>query len=252
MQDLPSDQEGPRFVFNATSVQTGALVRFSRPYIADYKVGILENPRVRLADAVAASSAFPPVLSPLTLKTQLAKFAGNATVPLGKKPFNERLVLSDGGVYDNLGVETVWKRYALVLVSDGGGQLAPDGKPAADWARHSVRVMELIDSQVRSLRKRQIIGGFVSDSDPHDGAYWGIRSNIDHYGLDDTLKCPQDKTLALANTPTRLKALPSELQDRLMNWGYAICDAALRKHFTEHLPGGLLAPSEFPYGHGVG
>ena len=80
LQELPSDQEGPRFVFNATSVQTGALVRFSRPYIADYKVGILENPRVRLADAVAASSAFPPVLSPFTLKVQPPGSPGTPTL----------------------------------------------------------------------------------------------------------------------------------------------------------------------------
>ena len=44
LQDLPDDAAGPRFVINATSVQTGALFRFSRPYIADYRVGrILES-----------------------------------------------------------------------------------------------------------------------------------------------------------------------------------------------------------------
>ena len=36
-------------------------------------------------------------------------------------------MLSDGGVYDNLGLETVWKRYQTVLVSDGGGKLAGRG-----------------------------------------------------------------------------------------------------------------------------
>ena len=39
LQDLPDDASGPRFVINATSVQTGALFRFSKPYIADYRVG---------------------------------------------------------------------------------------------------------------------------------------------------------------------------------------------------------------------
>ena len=29
--------------------------------------------------------------------------------------------LTDGGVYDNLGLEPVWKRHRTVLVSDGGG-----------------------------------------------------------------------------------------------------------------------------------
>ena len=34
-------------------------------------------------------------------------------------------MLTDGGVYDNLGLETAWKRYTTIVVSDGGGQMAP-------------------------------------------------------------------------------------------------------------------------------
>ena len=40
LQDLPSDKEGPRFVINATNVQSGALWRFSKPYMGDYKVWV--------------------------------------------------------------------------------------------------------------------------------------------------------------------------------------------------------------------
>ena len=62
LQDLPDDAGGtaPRFVVNATSVQSGALWRFSRPYMGDWRVGRIERPALRLALAVAASSAFPP------------------------------------------------------------------------------------------------------------------------------------------------------------------------------------------------
>ena len=34
---------------------------------------------------------------------------------------------------------------------------------------------------------------------------------------------------------TRLRAMDPLAQDRLINWGYAICDAALRAHCTEVL-----------------
>ena len=57
LQDLPDE---PRFVVNATNLQTGALWRFSKPYMADYTIGMIPNPTVELAIAVAASSAFPP------------------------------------------------------------------------------------------------------------------------------------------------------------------------------------------------
>ncbi len=155
-------------------------------------------------------------------------------------------MLSDGGVYDNLGLETAWKRYKTILVSDGGGRMSPNESPKSDWARHSYRVLSVIDNQVRSLRKRQLIDSYVDGT--RDGTYWGIRTNIDHYGLGDALACPHDRTLVLASTPTRLKKLDSRTQERLINWGYAVCDAALRKHVDPSVP----APTGFPYpGSGI-
>ena len=64
LQDLP---DRPRFVINSTNLQTGALWRFSKPYMADYTVGHGPESQVELAVAVAASSAFPPILSPVDL-----------------------------------------------------------------------------------------------------------------------------------------------------------------------------------------
>lgn len=64
LQDLPADHDGPPFVINATNVQTKVLWRFSRPYMGDYRVGLVKNPTTDLAVAVAASSAFPPLPFP--------------------------------------------------------------------------------------------------------------------------------------------------------------------------------------------
>src|ERR1700704_3355591 len=65
LQVLP---DAPRFVINATNLQTGVLGRFSKPSMADYPIGLVDAPVVERASAVAASSAFPPILSPLKLK----------------------------------------------------------------------------------------------------------------------------------------------------------------------------------------
>jgi NTE family protein len=183
LQDLPAESEGPLFVINSTSLQSGALWRFTRPYMADYLVGRIPNPRIPLAAAVAASSAFPPFLSPARLKLNPQEFIPDKDCPLQHEPFTTRAVLSDGGVYDNLGLETAWKRCKTVLVSDAGGQMEAQGKPCRDWAFQSFRVLNVIDNQVRSLRKRQAIGAFVDKEDEHDGAYWGIRSDIANYEL---------------------------------------------------------------------
>jgi NTE family protein len=238
LQDLPDE---PRFVINATNVQSGVLWRFMKPYMRDYRVGEVKNPRIPLAYAVAASSAFPPVLSPYELRLKDSDFEPGTGTDLQRPPFTTRVVLTDGGVYDNLGLETAWKRHLTVLVSDAGGKTQAEEEPETDWPRHSYRVLNLIDNQVRSLRKRQVIDSFIAKT--RKGAYWGIRTDIADYGLADALKCPLERTTELAELPTRLKRIDERIQERLINWGYAVCDAALRKHLEP-----TLKPSPaFPY-----
>lgn len=238
LQDLP---DTPRFVINATNVQSGALWRFMKPYMRDYRVGEVKVPTVPLAQAVAASSAFPPVLSPFEMRLDENAFTPNSGHDLQRKPFTTHVFLTDGGVYDNLGLETAWKNYQTVLVSDGGGKLQPEEEPRSDWARHAYRVLDLVDNQVRSLRKRQLVDSFKSGV--RHGAYWGIRTNIADYQLADALPCPLGRTTELAQTPTRLKRLDDDVQERLINWGYAVCDAALRRHVDPHID----KPAGFPY-----
>jgi NTE family protein len=241
LQDLPDE---PRFVINATNVQSCVLWRFMKPYMRDYRVGEVKSPTVPLAQAVAASSAFPPVLSPVELRLDPDTFTPNSGLDLQRPPYTSRVILTDGGVYDNLGLETAWKRHQTVFVSDAGGKTQAEEEPKTDWARHSYRIFNLVDNQVRALRKRQVIDSFESGA--RKGAYWGIRTNINDYGLPDPLSCPFERTLALAETPTRLKRLDDGLQERLINWGYAVCDAALRRHVDTRIPKG-----KFPYAGGV-
>lgn len=244
LQDLP-DQ--PRFIINATSVQTGVLVRFSKRHLADYKIGLIRNPTQQLAVAVGASSAFPPVLSPARIDVKAEDWANEERGPLHAKPYTTDLVLCDGGVYDNLGLETAWKRCRTVFVSDGGGLMAPEGEPKSDWARHAIRINSIIDSQVRSLRKRQVVGSYLRGE--RDGAYWGIRSHVsDYLPVPGALPCPPERTLELANIKTRLKRLDDSVQEHVINWGYAICDIAVRRWYAPKAP----APADFPFPGGVG
>jgi NTE family protein len=61
--------------------------------------------------------------------------------------------------------------------------------------------------------------------------------------LTGALRRFEAQTLVLAETPTRLKRLDAVLQERLINWGYAVCDAAMRKHVEV----GAAPPAAFPY-----
>jgi len=241
LQDLPDDTVGPRFVINATNVQSGVLCRFSRPYIWDYRVGRIDEPKLLIAEAVAASSAFPPVLSPAEFHFDASEFAPNTGEDLQRPPFTTRMFLTDGGVYDNLGLESVWKRYQTILVSDGSGRLQPEAKPARAWLRHSIRIVSMIDRQVRSLRYRELMAAY--EKSEISGAYWGTFTNIQDYNVPTPLNCPVEKTTALAKIETRLKRMPARTQEKLINWGYAVCDAALRAYVDT----GIKPPTRFPY-----
>ena len=236
LQDLPNKT---RFIINATNVGTGKLWRFSKPYMGDYLVGRISNPKTSLADAVTASSAFPPMLSPFRLDVVPEIF--DELGDLHSAELQAGITLTDGGVYDNLGFETVGKRCRTVLVSDAGGSLQTQVDPTRNWAGHTARVINIIHGQVASQRKRE----FISDlsSGHKNGAYWGVASKVANYGLENSFDVPVHRTRDLSEMPTRLKKTDNILQERMINWGYAVCDAALRRHVFPS----LSKPKSLPY-----
>jgi NTE family protein len=238
LQNLPSS---PRFVINATSLQSGVLWRFSKPYMWDYRVGKIPNAKTPLSVAVAASSAFPPFISPVFLSPSPSDFEPGTGYDLQVPPYTSEVVLTDGGVYDNLGLETVWKQCRTVLISDGGGSTGANPRPRSNWFSQIYRVLMVIDNQVGALRKRQAIDGFVSAR--RLGTYWGIASHIDDFNAPNALPAPSGATSRLAAVATRLKRLDGNTQEMVINWGYAVCDAAIRRHVDGSLP----APTTFPY-----
>ena len=238
LQDLP---DSPRFVINATNLQSGALWRFSKPFTRDWRVGEIKNPTDSIAKVVGASSAFPPFLSPARFRYDESAYTPGSGSDLQKPPFTTRPALSDGGVYDNLGLETVFKNFQTVIVSNAGGKYKAKKKILGDWALQSYRVMSTIDNQVRSLRKRVLISSLAS-LDKY-GVYFSIRSDIDGYPAANKLPCDRERARELANIPTDLAAKDVTTQRRLINWGYAICDAGIRSWVEDGLP----PPTDFPY-----
>ena len=239
LQDLP---DTPRFVFNATNFATGVSFRFSKPYAGDYLIGLIQQPTFRLSLAVTASSAFPPFLSPVIIHTDPAAFTKTDGAELyDQKDYRKRLVLTDGGVYDNLGLETVWNRYDTVLVSDAGAPFGGETDPETSWHHQALRAMDIATNQSRGLRKRAL----VADYQQHvrSGAYWGIMTEIQGYTLPDALPVLPEVTRELATIRTRLNPFSEAEQCRLINWGYAVCDAAMRRYV---MPGPVSAPT-WPY-----
>jgi NTE family protein len=245
LTDLPPDDKGPRFIFYATNYQTGVSFRFSRPYLADYKLGLLRNPKVPLARAVAASSAFPPVLSPLILKTDPASWEqGDSSLP-HLAAMRSRIVLADGGVYDNMGLEAIWdhKEIDVVLVCDAGGPFAEEKTVWSLWPNQLGRVRTIMMEQTRALRRRMVLGELTRGE--RAGAFWRIKTAIQDFKLVDVLAQDTETTRSLASIRTRLNPFSDKEQSQLINWGYALTDTALRKHVDSTIGKGTWPIQEF-------
>lgn len=239
LQDLP---DLPRFIFNATNFSTGVSFRFSKPYAGDYRIGLIPNPRFRVALAVTASSAFPPFLSPVFIDTDPTSFMKTEGADLYDQiTYRKRLTLTDGGVYDNMGLETIWNRYQTVLISDAGAPFGADAEPDTAWHNQALRAMDVATNQARALRKRAIIADYQQRI--RGGAYWGIMTEIQGYSLPDALPVPAKVTKELASIRTRLNPFSDEEQCRLINCGYAVCDAAMRRHVIQE----ATLPPKWPY-----
>jgi NTE family protein len=315
----------PLFILNATNLQTGELWQFRSSAIGGPITHWTAPGTVLLAEAVAASSGFPPFLSPLILGSSwsdvrstwydCSNFRDN---PYGihyrNEPgrvlpqdddsltsFRREIYLADGGIRDNLGISTIEEinrlrrldgidRVTVTLISDGGAITDFDATPSSNWASQSLRVLNLIADQPDEVRVANIIragssrlrnfGWNATESGdecpsvdvPEDlerarrraandrmsdaYAYWSIRRRPKlHRGFE----CPQDvprwmveEVRALSSVRTAFRAMPDELQARLINWGYLAAhhglpyvdaawpDPAVRRRW--------LTPCSLPYG----
>jgi NTE family protein len=260
LQNIP---DSPLFVFCSTNLQTGVLWRFTKSYAGDYVIGYLDKPAIPLAQAVAASSAFPPVLSPFILKPPAGSFKDwpdGPHVPAADLPgYRSQAILSDGGIYDNHGIEPIFKSLLTNLVSDGGAPFERTATLHTDWARQLKRVLDVTDNQVRALRRRDLIGSFIAGKGETDdskldptkharmGAYWGIDTDphkVQPPNPPPLLPCNPAVTSKLAELGTRLSDLGDPASKQVINWGYAVCDGSLRTNYTGPMH---ITPPTLPY-----
>jgi NTE family protein len=96
INELPAE---PHLVINATELRTGSAFRFGTKESGSWRWGKLRKNVVTVAHAVAASAAYPLFLP---------AFDETLTFEKGGELKPSRVILSDGGVYDNLGLGCLW------------------------------------------------------------------------------------------------------------------------------------------------
>lgn len=238
---LPST---PSFVFCATDMAVGVNWIFSKMLIGDYQVGYITPKQERVSTAVAASSCFPPIFNPMRVRDRLNEFK-DGKIPEGeaRQKYLSDLPLTDGGNYDNLGLEPVWKTHQILLVSDGGGTLDFESDKNLLWRVQ--RYSSILENQVSALRKRWLISGYIRKE--LQGTYWGIGSAASSY--DPQTRVGYSKELAstcLSKIRTDLDAFSDAEAAVLENHGYILADTAIKKHARALLPE-IVPPLLPPY-----
>ena len=89
-----SRRDNVNVVINATELRTGSAFRFGSKETGTWRYGKIPNNEVSVAHAVASSAAYPMALPAFDETLELEKHGTT---------IRKRVLLTDGGVYDNLG-----------------------------------------------------------------------------------------------------------------------------------------------------
>lgn len=225
--------EQTRFIFCASNLQTGGLYRFNRHYMADYRALMSTTKQVKLSEAVAASSGFPPILAPLRLDLS----GEEVTLPEGARFDDPKLrvkpVLADGGLYDNIGLEPIWKRCGILVASNAGRNNPAMAK------RFTVGMMVRIINTYLDIsidwRERTLVSlyrNILNDNLPERrGAYWTIATGTKNLAWDGWKATDAQREMA-QNMATRLKKFDRATQKAAILSGYSYADGAARAYLV--------------------
>ncbi len=239
--DFVEPPDGPRFTLNATSLQLNSLWRFTKGEARNWRVGHANISKMPVARLVAASSAFPPVLSPVTMT-----FAPGEMTPYapGGVPdaYARKALLVDGGVYDNMGVETLVKSCSTVLVCNAGDPFDEQPDPPTHWPAQLTRTISMIHRQAENNRIRWLFA--MDNLGERQVAYWGVRGRTGKYpapgaALGDAEAREAGKVL--------VELVPLKLREAqlLLAHGYSLADAAVRGFWDG--AAGTTAASALPF-----
>lgn len=186
--------------------------------------------------------AFPPFLSPVLINLADRSVQYTIGADLNRAPFTTTAILADGGIYDNLGLERVWKRCRTIFFSNTGRTIPEVGSPTGRWIGQMFRSLSLIQQQAEHYRRRILFG--MANSGQRQVAYWSIDAASTHYAIPDAIPFASHEAAAAASLRTRLNPFSPAEQNLLLKAGYAGADASLRaRGFAHNRP---AASFDFP------
>lgn len=146
-------------VINATELRTGSAFRFGSKQSGCWRFGTIAPEEALVADAVAASAAYPPLLPALDRKYRFTK-KGGITNPT-------RVLLTDGGVFENLGVSPMEPGRTpsistnvfdpdYIICCDAGAGLFDDNSYPMRWPSRMLRSFLTVFRKVQDATRKRL------------------------------------------------------------------------------------------------
>ena len=214
--------------------------------MGDFYTGYCDAGSLRVSDAVAASSAFPPGFSAFRLDLSDGR-AFTDVDPWGDRRVlsaqrgwerrglsNQPVLLTDGGVYDNLAVEPVWTTYSTLFVSDAGTPFESERGNGQALIPRLRRAAEISMEQVAAVRKRWLVDELGTGR--RTGAIWTLHSRPEDVPLKDGQSYGTDARKLLHKVRTDLNAFSRGEIACLENHGYSLADMIVRSRAPSLCP----------------
>lgn len=181
---------------NCTTYETGKRFRFCKKNMGDYKIGYVEHPDIPLSHVMAASAGFPVLIGPYCLFTNRYKWIPSRYSDASHSNPDKIIHLWDGGVYDNLGLESIFTPENSGSLKNGLDYMIVSNAAASidHYRRHAGfnysnlrRLLDISMDQVTSLRNRMVMD-FIKRT--NQGMYLKIGSSTEKIVSDS--KCSDD------------------------------------------------------------
>lgn len=224
----------PNFTFCATDMAFGVDWVYTRTRAGDFQAGYGSKSlaTIPIAHAAAASACFPPIFEPIETMVPATELAGGDAAGPDADLCRARIRLTDGGVYDNMGLEPLWKQIKVLLVCDAGGEFeySPDRGTISDLKRYP----DIMGNQALALRKRWLMASYTSGNAGPGGApglegtYWATGGNRAKYDPHDTSGYSREIASLIAHIRTDLDDFSPGETAALENHGYLMADIAIK------------------------
>lgn len=233
--DLQTIPSSINWEINCATFETTKNFRFSKRRMGDPLLGYTMNPDFPISNAVAASAAFPEIIGTYRLDMSLYKWYKDA---LGNTPLTDPrdfCNLWDGGVYDNLGLEVLYrpgfglkKGIDFLVVSDASSPIYEQEYSKESRFENLQRIWDISVKKLNELVVRSLFRDVINKG---KGAYLKTGTFI----LDVLKKLPipqkiivklgetslsHEKVILAMNYPTTLIAPTSEEFKLILRHGY--------------------------------